>query len=77
MNDLDIMFLYYVTIFWYDLQGIKVALPCEITTGVTFLELYISFILAFQTKAREISKVRNLKLNFVIMVSGIYYVMYI
>jgi len=35
-------------------QGIKVALPAEVTTGKPFLQLYAEFILALQDRARKV-----------------------
>lgn len=50
--------------------GIKIGIISEVTTGVTFIEFYISFILAFQAHARKTSKDESLELPFAIMTSG-------
>ena len=49
-------------------SGIKVALPCEITSGVSFLETYIRSILALQRKASRL-KGKDVALPLAIMVS--------
>jgi UDP-sugar pyrophosphorylase len=50
-------------------NGIKIALPSEITTETTYLELYIKNILAFQTLARQGGDA-SLLLPLAIMTSG-------
>ncbi|GBG63393.1 hypothetical protein CBR_g38016 [Chara braunii] len=53
-------------------SGIKVALPCQTTTGVCFLQLYIESILALQDASRRGSEGSNFvrRIPLVIMTSG-------
>ena len=51
-------------------KGIKIALPCEITTGKTFIQLYVEHILAFQERARRATGNPDLVLPLAIMTSG-------
>lgn len=50
-------------------KGIKLALPSEITTETTYIELYIRHILAFQTQAQSLSRNTKLKIPLGIMTS--------
>lgn len=50
-------------------SGIKVALPLEMTTGRTFLAYYAEYILALQSRCREISGDESLTLPLAIMTS--------
>lgn len=50
--------------------GIKIGITSEVTTGTTFIETYVSFILAFQTYARQTSGDGTLELPLAIMTSG-------
>jgi len=50
--------------------GIKIGITAEITTGVTFCELYVQYILAFQAHAREATGDTRLELPLAIMTSG-------
>lgn len=49
--------------------GIKIGIVAEVTTGQTFIELYASFILAFQEYARRVTKQADLLLPLAIMTS--------
>lgn len=49
--------------------GIKIGITSEITTGTTFIETYISFILAFQAYGRQNSCDPGLELPLAIMTS--------
>eukprot|EP00928_Gymnodinium_smaydae_P007346 TRINITY_DN12650_c0_g2_i1.p1 TRINITY_DN12650_c0_g2~~TRINITY_DN12650_c0_g2_i1.p1 ORF type:complete len:664 (-),score=127.84 TRINITY_DN12650_c0_g2_i1:95-2086(-) len=50
--------------------GIKIGITAEVTTGVTFIETYAQFILAFQKYAREVTGDSSLELPLAIMTSG-------
>mmetsp|Transcript_438 Transcript_438/g.1471 ORF Transcript_438/g.1471 Transcript_438/m.1471 type:complete len:583 (+) Transcript_438:178-1926(+) len=50
--------------------GIKIGITAEVTTGVTFIETYAKFILAFQSYARESTGDSYLELPLAIMTSG-------
>jgi len=50
-------------------KGIKLALPSDISTEVSFIELYARWILALQARARESEKNPQLELQFAIMTS--------
>lgn len=50
--------------------GIKIDIVAEVTTGQTFIELYCSFILAFQAYARTVTDSPKLLLPLAIMTSG-------
>ncbi len=49
--------------------GIKLALPVESTTGASYLEFYVSFILALQARARVLLGQAALQIPLVIMTS--------
>ena len=51
------------------LQGIKISLPAELTTNRSFMQCYIDFILAYQTRARQSSSDAKLTLPLAIMTS--------
>jgi UDP-sugar pyrophosphorylase len=51
-------------------SGIKVALPIETTTRKSFLQYYIEYILAFQSRARRQTGQDRLRLPLMIMTSG-------
>ncbi|CAE7604021.1 USP, partial [Symbiodinium sp. KB8] len=50
--------------------GIKIGITAELTTGVTFMELYAKYILAFQAYARKATGDNSLELPLAIMTSG-------
>jgi UDP-sugar pyrophosphorylase len=50
-------------------KGIKLALPSDICTETTYLELYVRWILALQSRARIATKNEKLELQFAIMTS--------
>ena len=50
-------------------KGIKLALPSDISTEMTYIELYIRWILALQARARESTGKKDLELQFAIMTS--------
>jgi UDP-sugar pyrophosphorylase len=50
--------------------GIKISITAEVTTGASFMEIYASFILAFQAHAREATGSADLLLPLAIMTSG-------
>ncbi|CAE7238007.1 USP, partial [Symbiodinium natans] len=50
--------------------GIKIGITAELTTGLTFMELYAKYILAFQAYARKATGDNTLELPLAIMTSG-------
>ncbi|CAK9103019.1 unnamed protein product [Durusdinium trenchii] len=50
--------------------GIKIGITAELTSGMTFMELYAKYILAFQSYARQASGNSSLELPLAIMTSG-------
>ncbi|CAJ1461485.1 unnamed protein product, partial [Effrenium voratum] len=50
--------------------GIKIGITAELTSGMTFMELYAKYILAFQDYARKASGNGSLELPLAIMTSG-------
>jgi len=50
--------------------GIKIGIVAEVTSGVTFAEMYARYILAFQAYARKVTGDSSLELPLAIMTSG-------